>query len=271
MLRGMTGFAQASSHFKETQLNLEMRSLNHRFLECIVHSPEGMGLLEDFIKAQVKNRLSRGRVSVVLSVVNLHPKVMVDYALAESYARTLKQLNQKLRLENNLSLSQIINLEGVLRIGKAELTPEFIQAVRALTEKALVKLIAIRQKEGKAITADTLRRLEVMRKEAAKINLFSQALNKEKKAVLSKDEYGVFLKNTDIAEELTRISYHLKNFLSTIKKPSSCGKELDFIAQEIQREANTISAKAQSARISSSVVKIKSAIDQVREQVQNVE
>lgn len=271
MLIGMTGFAQASSRFKDIQLHLEIRSLNHRYLECVVHSPDGFGLADEMIKEQVKNKLQRGRVTVALSAANLRPKVSVDYALADSYVRSLKQLNQKLKLENSLSLSQIINLEGILKLEKVQITAEFIQALKALTSAALEKLVHIRQKEGRALTTDTLKRINAIKKEADKITQAVKGVNAQKKGILSEEDYSVFLKNTDIAEELTRIRYHLKNFLSTLKKSASAGKELDFISQEIQREANTISAKAQSAKVSSAVVKIKSAIDQIREQVQNAE
>ena len=133
------------------------------------------------------------------------------------------------------------------------------------------KLIAIRRQEGDAVTRDLLRCINIIKSEVEKISVSIRELSRKKKAVLSEDEYGVFLKSTDINEELSRLSYHTKNFLAVIKKESAAGKELDFIGQEIQREANTISAKAQSAQVSSSVVKIKSAIDQIREQVQNVE
>lgn len=271
MLKSMTGFSQAQGRFKDIQLNVEMRSLNHRYLECLFHSPDGLGGVEEAIKEQVRNKISRGRITVVLSVVKQHPKVLVDYDLAQNYVKTLKQLGHRLKLDAPLSLSQIISLEGILKVEKIALTPEFMQAVKAVVEKTLEKLIGVRQREGKAINADILRRVAVIRNETQKITVCSKQLCQDKKKILSGDEYGVFLKNTDIAEELTRISYHLKNFLSTIKKPDACGKELDFIAQELQREANTISAKAQSAQISSSVVKIKSAVDRIREQVQNVE
>lgn len=271
MLTGMTGFARASCQLKDTHFNLEVRSLNHRYLDCLVHSPDGFGELEDFIKAQVRARIKRGRITVVLTIANLHPKVNVDYALGENYVRKLKELGHKLKLEDNLSLSQIINLEGILKLEKTPLTPEFIQAIKTLADRTLEKLAAIRQKEGRAVSADILRRLRVIRKEADRIRQGAKVVNAQKKNILSHEEYSVFLKSTDIAEELTRISYHLKNFLATIKKSTSSGKELDFIAQEIQREANTISAKAQNAAVSASIVKIKSAIEQIREQVQNVE
>lgn len=271
MLKSMTGFAQAESRYKDIHLNIEMRSLNHRYLECITHIPEGFGAVEEMVKERTRTRLARGRVTIVVSVSRLHPKISVDYDLAENYVRTLKQLNQRLKLHDNLSLGQIINLEGVIKIEKISLSDEFLQVIKSLIDKAVEKLALIRQKEGRAITADILRRLAVIKKEAEKINHNSLRLTQEKKKLLSEDEYGVFLKNTDIAEELTRIAYHVKNFLDTVRKSATCGKELDFIAQEIQREANTISAKAQSAKVSSSVVKIKSAIDRIREQVQNVE
>lgn len=271
MLTSMTGFAQAVSHFKNIQLNVEMRSLNHRYLECIVHAPEGLGAVEEIVKAQVRGKISRGRITVALSVEKQHPLVLVDYDLAENYLKTLKHLGQRLKLNDTVSLNQIIHLEGILKIEKLSITPEFIQAVKQVIHKALEKLTGIRQKEGKALAGDILRRIAVIQKEVEKITRCTKEMNSEKKRSCAEEEYSVFLKNTDISEELTRINYHSRNFLATLNKAAACGKELDFISQEIQREANTISAKAQSAKISSSVVKIKSAVDSIREQVQNVE
>ena len=271
MLIGMTAFAQMSLRLKDIQLNLEMRSVNHRFLDFSIHLPDGFAAVEDILKGQLKNRINRGRVTVSLAIAKMHPKVIVDYDLADKYVRNLKQLNQRLGLHDNLSLNQIVNLEGVLKIEKAHPNPEFIQALKSLIVKALDRFIHARQKEGRALTMDILRRIRIISAESIKIRRAMEGLGRKKRQGLSDDEYGVFLKNTDIAEELTRLSYHLKNFSGIIHKGGPCGKELDFIAQEIQREANTISAKAQSAKASSSVVKIKSAVEQVREQVQNVE
>lgn len=271
MLKGMTGFAQAQCRFKDIQISMEMRSLNHRFLECQIHTPDGFGEIEEIVKDRVKSEISRGRVTVILSVVNLRPKVSVNSVLADSYVRELRNLNQKLKLENNLTLSQIMTLEGILRIEKITVTAELIHCIKTLSDGLLKKLVAMRQKEGYAIASDIFKRASAIKREVVKIAVYVKNLNAQKKKQLSEEEFSVFIKNTDIAEELTRIRYHLNNFMATLKKSSSCGKELDFIAQEIQREANTISAKAQSAKISSSVVKIKSAIDKIREQVQNVE
>lgn len=271
MLKGMTGFAQADYRFKDIQINMEIRSLNHRFLECQIHTPDGFGAAEELIKDRIKPEISRGRVTVILSVTNLHPKVSVNSVLADNYVRELRNLNQKLKLENNLTLSHVMTLEGILGIEKIAVTAELIHYIKMLSDRILDKLVAMRHKEGRAISSDILKRLELIKRETAKITLYVKSVNSKKKKQLSEEELGVFIKNTDITEELTRIRYHLNNFTSTLKKSSSCGKELDFIAQEIQREANTISAKAQSAKTSSSVVKIKSAIDKIREQVQNVE
>lgn len=271
MLISMTGFAQGAAHYKNIQLHVEIRSLNHRYFECLTHLPEGLGAVEEMVKTQVKNKINRGRVSVVLSIEKRHPRVQVDYDLAENYLKTLRHLGQRLKLNDTLSLNEIIHLEGIIRVEKITPGPEFMQAVKLVTNKALEQLTLIRQKEGKALSADILGRLSAIQKEVEKIIHCEKKIEGEKKRLLSEEEYSVFSKNTDISEELTRISYHCRNFLATIKKPAACGKELDFISQEIQREANTISAKAQSAKISSSVVKIKSGIDRIREQVQNVE
>lgn len=113
MLKGMTGFAQAKGNFKGSQINVEIRSVNHRFFECVVHLPEGLSALEEAVKNQIRVRINRSRLTAVVSVVDIHPKVMVNYELSNGYVRALKQLNHKLKLDNNINLSQIINLEGV--------------------------------------------------------------------------------------------------------------------------------------------------------------
>ena len=97
MLIGMTGFARISGQIKDTHINLEIRSLNHRFLECLVHSPDGFTEIEELIKNQVKSRMKRGRVTVVLSLTNLHPRVSVDYTLAQGYLKKLKELLSKFK------------------------------------------------------------------------------------------------------------------------------------------------------------------------------
>lgn len=271
MLKGMTGFAQAAKSFKESQLSIEIRSLNHRFFECIVHLPEGFGAVEELIKEEVRAKINRGRITVVLSIANPHPKVSVNYVLADSYMRALKQLNQKLKLENNLSLNQIINMEGILNLEKTHYNPEIAGVIKDLISTAVKKIASMRDKEGRVLEADVLRHAQTINREILKIKSFVKSSIAQKKDSLSEEEYGVFLKNTDVSEELTRIGYHVKNFQATLKKAISSGKELDFIAQEIQREANTISAKAQDANVSSAVILIKSAIDKIREQLQNAE
>jgi len=162
-------------------------------------------------------------------------------------------------------------MEGVLSLEGIRAEPELAGFVKNLTADTLEKLVAIRDKEGKALNADVARHLATIKKEILKVNVATKAAIKEKEKSLPEEEYSIFLKNTDVSEELARINYHLKNFKNILGRAVSCGKELDFISQEIQREANTISAKAQDARVSSSIIKIKSAIDKIREQLQNAE
>ena len=271
MLKSMTGYVQATHCTKNSQLSIEMRSLNHRFLECVVHLPEGMGALEDLIKGQVRNAISRGRVTVVVSATKMRPDVVVDYALASRYIRVLRHLNQKLKLKNELGLSQIIHLEGVLRLEKPVFKEELMRSAKFLVAETLQKLVLSRQKEGKALARDIIKHIDTIKRETRNISGYGKEYFKEKKKKIPFEDFNALRKDTDIAEETTRLNYHIRNFAKTIKRAASCGKELDFVAQEIQREANTISAKAQDARASYSVVKIKSAIDKIREQLQNVE
>lgn len=271
MLRGMTGFAQAKGCYKNVEINLEMRSLNHRFFECAAHLPEGLGVLEDMIKDEARAKINRARLTAILSINNLKPTVTVNYDLAQNYTRALKNLNQKLKLENNITLSQVTAMQGILTVEKVEVTPELARFVKGLVYEALAKLLSIKDKEGRALNNDVSKYIGTIQKESARISTLTKASIKEKAKKLSDDEYGVFLKGTDISEELARINYHVKNFKAILSKNASGAKELDFVSQEIQREANTISAKAQDARVSSSVIQIKSAIDKIREQLQNAE
>jgi uncharacterized protein (TIGR00255 family) len=274
MLNGMTGFGKAEKNTPWGRIHLELRSLNHRFLEIVFHLPEHFVALEEDLKNIISGRVRRGRV---LCSLNFEPSTNVtsiNIGLAKSYVKELRRLKQVLGLKKEeIKLETILSLPGLLSVsGDKRLLEKIAPQIKHLLRQALAKLIYMRQQEGRAIVRDFRRRLGMITKELESIKLrIKKVIAEKRKTFSSPEEFSAFLKDSDISEEVVRMNFHLKNFSSQITKPASDGKELDFIAQELQREINTVSAKSVDALISTSAVKIKSQVEKLREQLQNVE
>lgn len=275
MIKGMTGFGQAEGNTPSGgKLRLEIRTSNHRFFETAFHLSEGLSFLEERIKKLLQKRIKRGRVTVHLSLEQKSiEKINVSGDLARSYYKRLQGLKRSLGLKDKITIEMIIGLPGVLNLYADQGEKEKIWLyLNNLVFKALDALLEMRRHEGEALYKDITQRIKLIRQSLNAIKQrFSVVIKKKKGSILNSEELSTFLKDVDITEEMVRLEIFLKNFLSLIKKGDPCGKELDFIAQELQREANTISAKALDGLTSLSVVRMKSEIEKIREQLQNVE
>jgi len=273
MFNSMTGFGSSSRDLKGIgKIELQLRSINHRFLETVFHMPEEFAHLEDLFRGMVSKRLSRGRVSCAVRLDGLFSdKSIFDEDRLFAYHKQLKRLNQRLNLKTPVNLDLLLSLPGVL-VTKPKYKEIPLLAMRSLFEQALDKLKQQRRKEGRALYEDIKKRIQKLNFYLGKLQeRFKSVMAHKVKAMTSSDEKASFLKNADITEELVRIKFHLKNFTQQMDKDNASGKELDFITQELAREANTVGAKSVDALISNYVVKIKSEIDKIREQLQNVE
>jgi uncharacterized protein (TIGR00255 family) len=222
----------------------------------------------------VEAKIKRGRVTCAVSLTKSQaPRVSFDKKLLKSYIAALGDIRSQLHIEDSLSLDALIHLPGVLSLAENRIPAERIGPhIKVLAEKALEGLLKTRQKEGKALYFYLKRRAQAIGNDLSIIKVkFKKNIQQKLAGMKIDDERSSFLKATDITEELERLDFHIRNFKNKLSRIGPIGKELDFIAQEMQREANTIGAKSSSAAVSSRVVQIKSQVEKIREQVQNVE
>lgn len=275
MLRSMTGFGGSQKNIAGLgKANVEIRSANHKYLEVILHLPEGFLALEDRVRQAIESRIKRGRLICVVTLANgKSSSVFINKNLVKGYINSAASLKRQLRVKDDLGLSDILRLPGVLSLVERRLPAERVwPQLKPLLNAALDNLVAARQKEGRALYVYLKKRAQILKANAEQVRLrYAKAIKKRLSKIQDNEERSSFLKGTDISEELQRLIFHVGNFKTKITKSAAVGKELDFIAQEMQREANTISAKSFDVSVSKRVIQIKSQIEKIREQTQNVE
>ena len=292
MIKSMTGFGKGQTLSPRERVTVEIRSLNHKYFDLVSRLPNNLSTFDDKVRDCVKKRIRRGRVNLFLTREGKEKEksqFLVDMNLARKYHRELLKLKRNLRLKDDLGVTQILSLPEVISYEqKKENVSQLWPYIKRALQRALYKLGRMREAEGRRLLRDLLRRTKSIRYylgnietqlpkviEGYRKNLFQKvkALSGLKKPNQDRiaEEVALFVRNSDVSEELTRIKSHLKAFTTALRNQREAGKELDFIAQELFREANTIGAKSGSFRISRWVIKIKSQIEKIREQLQNVE
>lgn len=273
MIKGMTGFGSAVISAGKVKGIIEIKTQNHRYFDIVYYLPPGFSSLESEIRLAINKLIERGRITVALKITErpLHHLTFNKEAVQEylKYARVLKK---EYGLHDALSLSDLIRLPGVVE------TKDVVLSVEALwpeIEKSLLRamksLMSMRAREGRALTQDMSNVLKRMIVQVKKIRDRAAVILKEKKEGLPSDEFLSFQKGVDISEELTRLMHYIEEFKLLLKSETGVGKKLDFVAQEMQRETNTIGSKVQDREISNAVIAIKGKIEKLREQSQNVE
>jgi uncharacterized protein (TIGR00255 family) len=275
MIQGMTGFGSKEINIAGVgSVSVEIRSTNHKFLEVVQHLPEGLISLEDRIKKEIEFKIKRGRLTCVVNLGRkANPRISVNRQLLDEYVRVVGQISKNYALKEKVKIDTLINLPGVLSVTEKNISAEKLwPGLKKVLTASLDDLVLMRRKEGLALFNHLKVQVEGLIKS---INFVSERFKKaikEKAAVFPTDaERTAFLKEADITEELQRIAFHARSFRQKLAISGPIGKELDFICQEMQREANTTGAKSCDIQISSRVVQIKSEIEKLREQVQNVE
>ncbi len=275
MIQGMTGFGSKEKNIAGAgNISVEIRSTNHKFLEVVQHLPEGLVSLEDKIKKEVEPKIKRGRLTCVVCLGRKsNPEISINQKLLGEYVRTAGQIIKFYGLKDQVKVDTLINLPGVLSITEKKISAgELWPVLKKVLIAALDNLVLMRRKEGQSLFAHLKAQGERLSGSIDFIkDRFKKAI-KEKLATIATDaEKAAFLKESDITEELQRLAFHARSFRQKLAVTGPIGKELDFICQEMQREANTTGAKSCDIQISSRVVQIKSEIEKLREQVQNVE
>ena len=287
---GMTGYGQAKVECPAGIFRIEMSSVNHKFCEVSVRLPYELTILDGRIREYIKKRVSRGKLNVFFKWERktLDKKVTVDSKLVEEYLKTMRKTARKLHLEGEIGIDFIANLPEVIRVEEPEIESNKIwHFVEKGTQEACDLLIAMRRKEGEVIKRQLAKLLSVIRRKLGSIQKrsgrvagqYARLLNEKVRELNLRldearfaSEVAFIVQRMNIEEETTRFSGLLQEFGETLlQEDREIGQKLDFIIQEMNREANTIGAKANDLSISKNVIDIKSELQKLREQVQNIE
>jgi len=271
----MTGFGSAEKIIASLgKASVELRSANHKYLDIAFHLPEGFLALEERIKKELESKIKRGRVVCAVNIgAKEAQKVFINKALLKSYLGALGVIGRQMGIKDGVSLETLVHLPGVMSLEQNKISKDNIwPQLKILLKQALERMARTRQKEGAALARYLKNRnLGVKSNLAALKARFTKVIKRKAAAIKAEEERSAFLKSADISEEMERLAFHIRNFNNKLSKNGPVGKELDFVAQEMQREANTIAAKSCDVLISGRVVNIKSQIEKIREQVQNIE
>jgi len=292
MIRSMTGFGLGQVEAEGLVMRVEVRSVNHRFLQARFRLPGELADLEPRVDQLVKKHLARGAVTLTVNVTRAAAptSAAVEEELAARYVELLGGLAERLDLENDLELSDVAGLPGVIVQREDESAREREAGVLLeATEAALINLVEMRTTEGAAIEADlranavVIDRLrgQVAERMPVVVQQHFEAMKKRAEGLLGDDtridpkdltrELAVLSERADVSEELSRLTSHLEHLDAVLGEGGEVGRKLDFLVQELYREANTIGSKAGDAEVAHAVVELKTHIERVREQVQNVE
>ena len=292
MLKSMTGFGRAEGATALGKVVVESRSVNHRYCDINIKVPKRLSLFENRIKEIIRSQVSRGRIDVSLRLDNLgEEKVQLsaDLDLAEQYYRVLHDLKEKLRLKDEVTLALLAGAKDLITAKEESGDVEpYWQEVLPILKQSFKNMDDMKRLEGEALTKDLQQRLEYIAKQ---LQIIKQQFPSRLKATLTRlhdrlrslldemetdpsrfqQEVAFLAERTDITEEIVRAESHFAQFNTLLEGNEPVGRKMDFLLQEINREVNTVSAKANDAEISQKVVEIKSELEKIREQVQNVE
>ena len=293
-MKSMTGYGRGECAQDGFKVTVELSSVNRRQSEIAVNLPRELEVLEAQVRDEINQRVSRGRlnVRVVLHVADERhaARVRLNGHLAKAYARELRRLAKELKLAGEVTLDHLVRAPGVLQtdeeLSEAE---DFWPAISQALGQALDQLIQMRTREGAHLANDLKQRMAVMRRSVGAIRKLAPRVAEYYRVQLRDrilsagvelpgidderllKEVAFFADRSDISEELTRLQSHFKQYDDCLKSGEPVGRTLDFLAQEMNREINTIGSKANDASISREVVLLKAELEKFREQAQNVE
>ena len=291
-MKSMTGFGSSSLELEDCSIDIEIKSVNNRYLDFNFSMPSFLNFMLEDMKSLVKNKLKRGRVDVYIKIKKYQlsvDSVDINYELAQKIKEKLDSLNQKLDMKSDISVRDLVKYDDVMTFTYKDLDNEFLHDnILKVLDEAVNKIYSMRSIEGDNLREDLSTNLSKIEDQISKIssltensvkeyreNLFnkiSELLDEEK---IDKDrmylEVALMADKADINEELKRFDSHIVQFKSAMDMKDCIGRKLDFIIQEMNREINTISSKSNDESISICVIEVKSLIEKLREQVQNIE
>jgi len=290
MIKSMTGFARSVVNQSGLTITMEIKTLNHRFLDIITRLPRGLNGLDINIKNYIKDAISRGRIEVFLNIEHSaddEPFVEVDHNLAGQYYRCLKELKELLGIEEKVSLQDIVRFGDVIKLKEGPSEEDMWPIIQDALDSALDKLLEMRRQEGIALKEDIQARLEniagnlevISQRIPVSIEEYRSYLKERLKDVFQIDipderleqEMVIHAEKSDVTEEKVRTQTHIQQMRNLLENDAPVGRKMDFLVQELYREINTLGAKTFDIPITDSVIEIKSELEKIREQIQNIE
>lgn len=292
MLKSMTGYGRCEETVNDRHITAELKSVNHKYFEFSPRVTRGYGFLEDKLKTYVQSRVARGKIDFYLSIETLEDTdvvVSVNHSLAAGYIAAFRELSERYHLPDTVTVNSLSRYPDIFSVHKAPEDEEAIWAdVKQVAEKAVDAFIQMRETEGQRLYEDVMSRAETIlnivgqieERSPETVTEYRERLEAKLREVLNDTtideqriltEAAIFADKVAVAEETVRLRSHfdqLKAFLSA-EEPS--GRKMDFLVQEMNREANTIGSKASDSKIAYMVVDIKAEIEKIREQIQNIE
>ena len=291
MIKSMTGYGKGNISENLRNYQVEIKSVNHRYLDISVKMPRVLSYLEEDVKKVISSKVKRGKIDVFITFENSSTEgkeIKINNEIAKMYINQLKQLAEEENILANIEVTEISKYPDVLSIQNTKddekIKKELIEATTIATDK----LVQMRQVEGSKMAEDLLKRIEKTNQKIEKISGLSTGLIEEYvvklenriKEILKNQEIDesrlaqevvIYADKCSIEEEVTRLKSHISQFKELINSDDAVGKKLDFIIQEMNRETNTIGSKANNLEITNGVIDIKTEIENIREQVQNIE
>lgn len=290
-MKSMTGFGRASLESNGKNYIIEIKTVNNKYSDITVKSQKRLSFMEDKIRKQIANRITRGKVEVSVSFFDFSNKsknVVLNKEIAKEYIKQLREIADENNLSENISVVEIAKLPDILNSIDSDNDEEIAGEALQCLNMALDSLIEMRKTEGENIKQDLLVRIERVQNLVDKIAENSKGiveeyvskLEKRVKEILKTDvvdenriaqEAVIYADKTSIEEELTRLNSHIVQFKELVNSDGPVGKKLDFMIQEMNRETNTIGSKAGSGEITKAVIDLKVELEDIREQIQNIE
>lgn len=292
MIKSMTGFGTGDAETADFKVHIEVKAVNQRFLETNYHMPYSMNMFENQLTKKIKEYASRGKLDINIRFQDLRDKavtVKVDKGLVAAYGQALQEISSQLELSAPVTAAQIASYPDVLKLNEENADLEAAQPVlMQAMEQALERFVAMREAEGQNIQRDLLARIGTLENVVGELEklapeivaAYRQRLENLLREYLAKEdieesriiqEVALFTDKVNYTEETVRLRSHFDQFRQIITAGEPVGRKLDFLIQEMNREINTVASKANSAGAAQFVVDVKSEIEKIREQIQNIE
>lgn len=292
MIKSMTGFGAGDAETADFKVHIEVKAVNQRFLETNYHMPYSMNMFENQLTKKIKEYASRGKLDINICFQDLRDKavtVKVDKGLVAAYGQALQEISSQLELSAPVTAAQIASYPDVLKLNEENADLEAAQPVlMQAMEQALESFVAMREAEGQNIQRDLLARIATLENFVGELEklapeivaAYRQRLENLLREYLAKEdieesriiqEVALFTDKVNYTEETVRLRSHFNQFRQIITAGEPVGRKLDFLIQEMNREINTVASKANSAGAAQFVVDVKSEIEKIREQIQNIE